>query len=152
MRSNYVTSSTTLGTGYAFIFLGIITVAIRFAVRKWKRVSIGPDDWLSLAALVFVISYCITMIYGQPQENVVFYQSTNTFQARHTVASAAITMTQRPKPRPKAEVVWWPSPKLPEHCLILPLGSPNYRSSYSTAVSFKRITKLSTWHCGPSSP
>ena len=66
MGGAYVNEDSIQGAGYTFIFLGIISVGTRFIVRRWKKVSIGIDDYFSLAALVFTISYCITMIIGEP--------------------------------------------------------------------------------------
>lgn len=61
----YVNEATVLGTGIAFTVLGVLSVATRFAVRKWKKMGWAADDWLSLAALPFVVACNIVMIIGK---------------------------------------------------------------------------------------
>ena len=63
----YVNEHSVLGTGVAFIAIGILSVALRFSVRRWKGQQLGADDWLSAAALVFVVATNITMIVGAAQ-------------------------------------------------------------------------------------
>ena len=59
----YLSQDGIIGAASAFLFLGPVFVALRFSIHRWKN-AIGPDDWLSLAALAFVLGYCIAMIIG----------------------------------------------------------------------------------------
>ena len=48
----YVNEGSVIATCVIFIILGILAVALRFKVRRDKKLESGPDDWLILSGLV----------------------------------------------------------------------------------------------------
>lgn len=48
----YVNEGSVIATGVIFITLGIFAVALRFKVRRDKKLALGPNDWLILLGLV----------------------------------------------------------------------------------------------------
>lgn len=48
----YVNRGSVMAVGVTFVATSVIAVAMRFAIRLRQRADIGPDDWLSLAAMV----------------------------------------------------------------------------------------------------
>ncbi|KAI0002387.1 hypothetical protein F4779DRAFT_635265 [Xylariaceae sp. FL0662B] len=53
---------TIIAVSSLFIAFTTIAVSLRFASRYSRRAAFGPDDWLSVAALIFVISFIVTVI------------------------------------------------------------------------------------------
>lgn len=52
---SYVNEKSVLAIGILFPVLGLVAVALRFAVRYQRKVSFGVDDWLCLPAVVSAI-------------------------------------------------------------------------------------------------
>jgi len=48
----YVNGCSVIGIGVIFPFLGTVSVALRFAVKRAKKTGLGIDDWLILLGLV----------------------------------------------------------------------------------------------------
>lgn len=52
----YISGKSITAIGAIFPILGMLTLGLRYYVRITKRQRLGPDDWLSVTALV---SYCV---------------------------------------------------------------------------------------------
>ncbi|KAI9792921.1 MAG: hypothetical protein M1816_001243 [Peltula sp. TS41687] len=61
---SYVNEKSVLAIGIIFPVLGLVAVALRFAVRSQRKVSFGVDDWLCLPAVALVVGAGIIMIIG----------------------------------------------------------------------------------------
>ncbi|KAI0023076.1 hypothetical protein F4780DRAFT_127176 [Xylariomycetidae sp. FL0641] len=98
----------------ASLFIGLCTVAVtlRFAARLNRRLKIGLDDWLSVAALVFVIGFCVTCIlsvnYGMGKHKwavdptqvwkilqIGYFNALINFGARFSIKMSLITLYRR---------------------------------------------------------
>jgi len=53
-----------LSLGIVMPILCIVLVAIRFYVRRYQKGGLGPDDWLALATLPFIIGMGACLIAG----------------------------------------------------------------------------------------
>ncbi|KAI9646006.1 hypothetical protein NHQ30_005444 [Ciborinia camelliae] len=53
-----------ISAGIILPIIGIIVVGLRFWLRSYQKVKVGPDDYTILLALIFVIGMGICLIYG----------------------------------------------------------------------------------------
>ena len=58
----YSYASSTIGLAIALPIIDLIVVALRFLARRKQRLHIGPDDWLSIGALVGVTHLAVFTI------------------------------------------------------------------------------------------
>ncbi|PYI02385.1 hypothetical protein BO78DRAFT_377122 [Aspergillus sclerotiicarbonarius CBS 121057] len=65
---SFVPASAVLAAAIALPCVGIFSVGVRLALRWRNERSIGVDDWLILAALVFVIGMGAVQIYGSVED------------------------------------------------------------------------------------
>lgn len=62
----YVSEASVIATSVIFIVLGILTVGLRFKVRRDRKLSLGPDDWLILGGLVWHLVLDLGAMRAEP--------------------------------------------------------------------------------------
>ncbi|KAF2656067.1 hypothetical protein K491DRAFT_778331 [Lophiostoma macrostomum CBS 122681] len=66
----FINAGTIISASVALPCLGLVAVTLRFWTRISRKTGLGVDDWLILAALIFVIGMGIAQIHGVSQHAV----------------------------------------------------------------------------------
>ncbi|KAF1961852.1 hypothetical protein CC80DRAFT_543222 [Byssothecium circinans] len=66
----FVSAGDVVAANVALPLIGLVVVALRFWMRISRKTGVNVDDWLILAALVFVIGMGVAQLYGVSRHSV----------------------------------------------------------------------------------